>query len=211
MSTTIVIFEDNQRLRQSLKTLLDGVEGYKVTGDYENCENAAAVIDKLHPDVVIMDIDMPGVDGIEGLRIIKEKAPQTFIIMHTVLEDEERLFKCLCNGANGYILKNTSFVNLLDAIDNVLHGGAPLSPPIAKKVLQSFQTTTSGRFRHNLSERETEILKYLVKGFSYKMIAATCYISLDTVRGHIRNIYTKLHVNCGREAVAKALKDKIVE
>jgi DNA-binding NarL/FixJ family response regulator len=211
MSTTIVIFEDNQRLRQSLKTLLDGVEGYKVTGDYENCENAAAVMDKLHPEVVIMDIDMPGVDGIEGLRIIKEKAPQTFIIMHTVLEDEERLFKCLCNGANGYILKNTSFVNLLDAIDNVLHGGAPLSPPIAKKVLQSFQTTTSGRFRHNLSERETEILKYLVKGFSYKMIAATCYISLDTVRGHIRNIYTKLHVNCGREAVAKALKDKIVE
>ena len=210
MSTNIVIFEDNQRLRQSLKILLDGVEGYKVSGDYENCGQAATIIDKLHPDVVIMDIDMPGVDGIEGLRIIKERAPQTFIIMHTVLEDEERLFKCLCTGANGYILKNTSFVNLLDAIDNVLHGGAPLSPPIAKKVLQSFQATSSGRLKYNLSERETEILKYLVKGFSYKMIAAACYISLDTVRGHIRNIYTKLHVNCGREAVAKALKDKIV-
>jgi DNA-binding NarL/FixJ family response regulator len=130
--------------------------------------------------------------------------------MHTVLEDEERLFKCLCSGANGYILKNTSFINLLDAIDNVLHGGAPLSPPIAKKVLQSFQVTSSGRLRYNLSERETEILKYLVKGYSYKMIAGTCYISLDTVRGHIRNIYAKLHVNCGREAVAKALRDKIV-
>jgi DNA-binding NarL/FixJ family response regulator len=210
MLTDIVIFEDNQRLRQSLKILLEGVEGYKVSGDYGNCDHAAAVIDKLHPEVVIMDIDMPGVDGIEGLRIIKERAPQTFIIMHTVLEDEERLFKCLCSGANGYILKNTSFVNLLDAIDNVLHGGAPLSPPIAKKVLQSFQTNSSGRLLYNLSERETEVLKYLVKGYSYKMIAATCFISLDTVRGHIRNIYTKLHVNCGREAVAKALKDKII-
>jgi DNA-binding NarL/FixJ family response regulator len=210
MSTSIVIFEDNQRLRQSLKILLDGVEGYKVNGDYENCDQAAAIIDKHHPDVVIMDIDMPGVDGIAGLRIIKERSPQTFIIMHTVLEDEERLFKCLCSGANGYILKNTSFVNLLDAIDNVLHGGAPLSPPIAKKVLQSFQPSSAGRLQYNLSERETEILKYLVKGYSYKMIAATCYISLDTVRGHIRNIYTKLHVNCGREAVVKALRDKIV-
>jgi len=210
MLTSIVIFEDNQRLRQSLKILLEGVEGYKVNGDYENCENAEMIIDTHHPDVVIMDIDMPGVDGIEGLRIIKEKSPQTFIIMHTVLEDEERLFKCLCSGANGYILKNTSFVNLLDAIDNVLHGGAPLSPPIARKVLQSFQVNSSGRLTYNISEREAEVLRYLVKGYSYKMIAATCYISLDTVRGHIRNIYTKLHVNCGREAVAKALRDKIV-
>lgn len=210
MPTNIVIFEDNERLRQSLKILLDGVEGYKVSGDYENCDNAAATIDRLHPDVVIMDIDMPGIDGIDGLKIIKERSPQTFIIMHTVFEDEDRLFKCLCSGANGYILKNTSFVNLLDAIDNVLHGGAPLSPPIAKKILQSFQPSSNGRLQYNLSERETEILKYLVKGYSYKMIAATCYISLDTVRGHIRNIYTKLHVNCGREDVAKALRDKIV-
>src|ERR1700755_1174087 len=166
MSTNIVIFEDNQRLRQSLKILLDGVEGYKVSGDFENCENAETVMDKLHPDVVIMDIDMPGVDGIEGLRIIKERTPQTFIIMHTVLEDEERLFKCLCSGANGYILKNTSFENLIEAIDNVLHRGAPLSPPIAKKVLQSFHAGNTARPRYDLSERETEVLKYLVKGYS---------------------------------------------
>jgi DNA-binding NarL/FixJ family response regulator len=210
MSTSIVIFEDNLRLRQSLKILLNGVEGYTVSGDYENCEHAASVIDEHQPDVVIMDIDMPGVDGIEGLRIIKERSPQTYIIMHTVLEDDDRLFKCLCTGANGYILKNTSFVNLLDAIDNVLKGGAPLSPTIAKKVLQSFHVTSAGRLQYNLSEREAEVLKYLVKGYSYKMIAGTCYISLDTVRGHIRNIYTKMHVNCGREAVALALRDKIV-
>ena len=208
--TNIVIFEDNARLRQSLKVLLEGVEGYKVCGDYEDCSDAAAIVDEQKPDVVIMDIDMPGVDGIEGLRVIKERAPNTYIVMHTVFEDEERLFKCLCSGANGYILKNTSFITLLDAIDNVLHGGAPLSPPIAKKVLQSFQSSPAGRLKYNLSERETEILKYLVKGYSYKMIAGTCFISMDTVRGHIRNIYAKLHVNCGREAVVIALRDNIV-
>lgn len=208
--TKIVIFEDNSRLRQSLKILLEGVEGYVVSGDYENCQNVATIVDELQPEVVIMDIDMPGVDGIEGLRIIKERSPNTYIVMHTVFEDEERLFKCLCSGANGYILKNTSFINLLEAIDNVLHGGAPLSPPIAKKVLQSFQVSNNGRLKYNLSERETEILKYLVKGYSYKMIAASCFISMDTVRGHIRNIYNKLHVNCGREAVVIALRDNIV-
>ncbi len=208
--TKIVIFEDNTRLRESLRTLLNGVEGYQVCGDYENCINADEVVAEFQPDVVIMDIDMPGVDGIEGLRIIKERSPGTYIIMHTVFEDEDRLFKCLCHGANGYILKNTSFVNLLDAINNVLQGGAPLSPVIAKKVLQSFQVSVSGRLQYQLSERETEVLKYLVKGYSYKMIAAACSISLDTVRGHIRNIYAKLHVNCGREAVVIALRDNIV-
>ena len=210
MPTSILIFEDNSRLRQSLKILLNGVDGCTVNGDYENCVRAADAVREHHPDVVIMDIDMPGVDGIEGLRIIKELSPHTYIIMHTVLEDEDRLFKCLCAGANGYILKNTSFVHLLEAIENVLHGGAPLSPAIAKKVLQSFQQTHTPSLQYNLSVREIEVLKYLVKGYSYKMIAASCYISLDTVRGHIRNIYAKLHVNCGREAVTKALRDKIV-
>ena len=210
MAVRIILFEDNEQLRKSLRILLEGVEGYEVSGDYENCEDAASVTNELEPDVVIMDIDMPCVNGIEGLRIIKEKRPQTHIIMHTVFEDDEKLFDCLCAGANGYILKNTSFVNLLEAIDNVLHGGAPLSPSIAKKVLNSFQSKPLVKNSYDLSPRETEILKLLVVGFSYKMIASTCYISLDTVRGHIRNIYTKLHVNCGREAVVKALQDKVV-
>ena len=210
MANRIIIFEDNQRLRQSLKILLDGVEGYLVCGDYENCIDAAAIVEEQRPDLVIMDIDMPGADGIKGLQVIKEHRPQTLIIMHTVLEDEDRLFQSLCLGANGYILKNTSFVNLLEAIENVLHGGAPLSPSIAKKVLQSFRRNPPVPLQYHLSERETEIIKYLVKGYSYKMIANACHISLDTVRGHIRNIYTKLHVNCGREAVVKALRDKIV-
>ena len=210
MAVSIVIFEDNTRLRESLTILLDGVEGYTVAGGYDNCVQAASIIDRHRPDIVIMDIGMPEVDGIEGLRIIKEKYPETYIIIHTVLEDEDKLFECLCGGANGYILKNTSFVHLLEAIDNVLHGGAPLSPAIAKKVLQSFIQTGQGRLQYHLTDREKEVLKQLIKGFSYKMIAGNCHISIDTVRGHIRNIYSKLHVNCGREAVAKALRDRIV-
>ena len=210
MAVSIVIFEDNDRLRESLTILLNGVEGYTVSGSFDNCARAAAVIERHRPDIVIMDIGMPEVDGIEGLRIIKEKYPDTCIIIHTVLEDEDQLFQCLCGGANGYILKNTSFVHLLEAIENVLHGGAPLSPVIAKKVLQSFQQKAPGRLQYHLTDREKEVLKQLVKGYSYKMIAGNCHISVDTVRGHIRNIYSKLHVNCGREAVAKALRDRIV-
>src|SRR5215469_3236696 len=166
--TRIVIFEDNSRLRLSLKVLLDGVSGYSVCGDYENCDRAVEVMDVHRPEVVIMDIDMPGVDGIEGLRLIKEQYPDTYIIMNTVLEDEERLFRCLCSGANGYILKNTSFVHLLEAIENVLHGGAPLSPTIARKVLESFQHSYAGSLKYHLSDREKEVLGYLVKGYSYK-------------------------------------------
>ncbi|MCC7232548.1 MAG: response regulator transcription factor [Bacteroidia bacterium] len=206
MAVRIVIFEDNNALRNSLKTLLAGVEGYEVVGDYENCEGVKENILSLHPDIVIMDIDMPKVNGIEGLCIIKEVLPETAIIMHTIFEDEQRLFDSLCAGANGYLLKNNSFENLLEGIEDALHGGAPMSPAIARKVLQSFHAQN----RYGLSPREKEVLQYLVKGYSYKMIAGAIFVSLSTIQAHIRNIYTKLHVNCGREAIVIALRDKIV-
>lgn len=206
MPVRIIIFEDNTLLRNSLKTLLNGVEDYEVVGDFENCKSAREIITELYPDVVIMDIDMPEVNGIEGLCIIKEQRPETAIIMHTVFEDDQRLFDSLCAGANGYLLKNSSFVHLLEAIEDVMHGGAPMSPPIARKVLRSFH---SGN-KYNLSAREREVLQYLVKGYSYKMIASAIFVTISTVQAHIRNIYTKLHVNCGREAVVIALRDKIV-
>lgn len=205
---TILIFEDNIPLRQSLKVLLEGMENYWVAGDYSNCKNVKEITQSLEPDIVIMDIDMPEADGIEGLKVIKETRPDTEIIMHTVFDDDQRLFDCLCYGASGYILKNTSFTRLIDAIETVQQGGSPLSPSIARKVLNSFQKKKENNY--NLSTRELEILSYMVQGYSYKMIADACFISLDTVRGHVRNIYTKLHVNCGTAAVAKALKDHIV-
>lgn len=210
MTTRILLFEDNNALRHSLKTLLNGVEGYEVVGDFSDCKEAETITGKLQPDVVIMDIDLPEMSGIEGLRIIKEQRPETAIIMHTVFEDDQRLFDSLCAGASGYLLKNTSFTHLLQAIEDVQRGGAPMSPSVARRVLQSFQQRTTEKNKYGLSEREKEVLKYLVKGFSYKMISATCFISLSTVQAHVKNIYTKLHVNCGREAVVKALSEMIV-
>lgn len=205
-----MLFEDNSALRLSMKTLLNGVEGYEVVGDYGDCSDARQVVEELFPDIVIMDIDMPKVNGIEGLRIIKESRPGTAIIMHTVFEDDEKLFDSLCAGANGYLLKNSSFIKLLEALEEVQHGGAPMSPSVATKVLRSFQRPSPTRNKYDLSPREVELLQLLVKGYSYKMIASSLFISLATVQTHIRNIYAKLHVNCGREAVVLALRDKIV-
>ena len=210
MSTRIVIFDDHTNLAQSLEIVLNGVEGYKVCGCCQDFSLAAEIIHEHKPNVVILDIDMHGVDAMEAIYIIKKRTPATLIIIYTLLENEDLLFECLHLGANGYILKNTSFVVLLDAIDIVLHGGAPLSPTIAARVLKSFQQRRPVFSIYKLSERETEVLSYLVKGCSYKMIAENCSISLDTVRGHIRNIYAKLHVNSGREAVAKALRYRMI-
>ncbi len=209
MAVRLVIFEDNHALRASLKTVLDGEEGYTVVGDFGDCTNAAQIAMELEPDIVIMDIDMPGINGIEGLRAIKEARPSTSIIMHTVFEDEDKLFASLCAGANGYLLKNASYAHLLQALEELQQGGAPMTPLIARKVMQSFQRPPT-RNAYDLSARELEVLQNLVKGYSYKMIASALFISLATVQSHIRNIYAKLHVNCGREAVVVALRDKIV-
>lgn len=207
MATKIVLFDDDEKLRASMKILLDGVDEYEVVGDFDNAANADKIVEALEPEVAIMDIDMPEGNGIEGIRLIKQVKPELAIIMHTVFEDDERLFNSLCAGAGGYLLKNSSLVQLLQAIEDVQHGGAPMSPSIAKKIMQSFQVKSN---KYGLSKKELEILKFLVKGYSYKMIAAECFISLSTVQAHIKNIYTKLHVNCGREAVVIALSEKII-
>ena len=208
MPHKIVLFEDNDHLRESLAYLLK-MNGYEIAGDYNNCDEAATIVRVYTPDVVLMDIDMPGQGGIEGVRKIKEARPETSVIMYTVFEDDDKLFKCLCAGANGYLLKKTPPAKLFDAIQEVLEGGAPMSPTIAKKVLSTFQTRPDAN-KYNLSPREIEVLQWLSKGYSIKLIASEMKLAFDTVRAHLKNIYQKLHVNCGKEAIAKALGERIV-
>src|SRR6476620_4143151 len=209
--TTIIIFEDDDQLRDSLVALIGNSNSndYNVIGNYSNAMDAATIVRRYKPDVVIMDIHMPGKTGIEAVSEIKEARPQTFIIMYTMFENDESLFNSLCAGANGYILKKTSPFKLFEAINEVMEGGAPLSPSIATRVLQSFELRKSGQ-AYNITPREKEILQLLIKGYSIKMIAAELNISFDTARTHLKNIYPKLHVNCGKEAIAKVLRERII-
>ena len=208
MPVKIAIFEDNDRLRESLAYLLK-MNNYDVIGDYNQCNDAANIVRVYQPDVVLMDIDMPGESGIKGVALIKEARPDTAVIMYTVFEDDEKLFQCLCAGANGYLLKKTPPAKLFDAIQEVLEGGAPMSPTIARKVLNTFKTRPESN-NYMLSPREIEVLQWLIKGYSIKIIASEMNLAFDTVRSHLKNIYQKLHVNCGKEAIAKALNERIV-
>lgn len=209
--TTIIIFEDDDQLRDSLVALIGSSNSndYTVDGNYSNAMDAATIVRRDKPDVVIMDINLPGKSGIEAVREIKEARPQTFIIMYTMFENDENLFNSLCAGANGYILKKTSPFKLFEAINDVMEGGAPMSPSIAKRVLQSFEIKSSGQEYH-ITPREKEILLLLIKGYSIKIIASELKISFDTARTHLKNIYPKLHVNCGKEAIAKVLRERII-
>ena len=206
---SLIIFEDNDHLRESLVYLFKSDERYKFVNDYSNCNEAAAIVRVYEPDVVLMDIDMPGTSGVEGVKQIKEARPQTAVVMYTVIENDEKLFNCLCAGANGYLLKKTPPARLFDAIEEVMAGGAPMSPSIARKVLDSFNQKKQTQ-QYDLSQREIEVLQLLVKGHSTKVIASTLFVSFETVRSHLKNIYNKLHVNCGKEAIAKVLSKRII-
>ena len=208
----VIIFEDNRSLRQGLYQLIGGSDGFQCVGAFEDCLDLLQNIGDTKPDVALMDIQMPGINGIEAVRMLREKYPELKILMQTIFEDNEKIFQSILAGASGYILKNTSPARILDFIKETYEGGAPMSPSVATKVLKivasQFTPETVNAF--NLSEREKEVLSCLVKGMSYKLIADACFISIDTVRGHIRNIYEKLHVHSKSEAVATAIKSKIV-
>lgn len=211
MIIRIVIYDDNADLRDGLSVLLKGTTGFELVGAFPNCENVEAEIATLQPDVVLMDIDMPIANGIQGLKIIKEKYPNVNVLMLTVFEDNEHIFDAICSGAVGYMLKRTPPAKLLEAIHDANNGGAPMTSSIARKVLQMLPPQKRVLDNaHNLTEREREILNLLVKGNSYKMIADICFISMDTVRSHIKKIYEKLHVHSQTEAVAKAIHNQIV-
>ena len=208
----VAIFEDNRNLRESLFNLLETSDQFTCVGAFANCERVVENIEDTQPEVILMDIELPTVSGIEAVRLIREKYPDLKILMETIFEEDEKIFQSICNGAQGYILKNTPPEEILDAIREIYEGGAPMSPIIASKVLRMFKSSLGKNAGEsfNLSSREKEILKCLVEGMSYKMIADTCFISADTVNGHIKNIYKKLQVHSKGEAVAKAIKGKIV-
>ncbi len=212
MKTKVVIYEDNQVFRESLIRLLTANPSFEVAGDFQNCNDVEAEIKVLHPDVVLMDIQMPGVNGLKGLDIIRSFSSEVKVIMLTVFEDNQHIFEAICRGANGYLLKHSTPPQLFGAIDEVLKGGAPLTPSIASRVLMllSGKKITAASNEYQLTPREKEILESLVDGNSYKMIGASLQISTETVKTHIKKIYEKLHVNSQTEAVSKAMKEKLI-
>ena len=212
MDKRIVIFDDNIKRRESLEMLIDLSDDMICVGSFPDCSNVLNNIDKSEPDLVLMDIDMPNVNGIEGVTIIRTKYPHLKILMQTVFEDDEKLFACIRAGADGYILKKAQPQELLDAINEALEGGAPMTPSIARQVLRFVGSTENKQKSEDfkLTARETEILSLLVQGLSYKMIASRCFISLPTVNSHVQHIYEKLQVNTAVEAVTKAIGNKIV-
>ncbi|KIC92936.1 response regulator [Flavihumibacter solisilvae] len=207
----VVIYEDNPQLREGLTMLINGTDDFEVLAAFKHCNNAAEEIEIYQPDVVLMDIDMPGANGIEGLKAIRQVDSRVRVLMLTVFDDNKNVFEALKNGANGYLLKKTSPSRLTEYIQEAHTGGAPMTSSIASQVLKMFSEIHSpASDDYNLSEREKQVLQLLVNGYSYKMIAADMYISIDTVRSHIKKIYEKLQVNSKSEAVAKAFKNKII-
>src|SRR5690606_4774259 len=207
----LLLYEDNPQLREGLTMLIDGSEGFSVLAAYKNCNNVAAEVEAWKPDVILMDIDMPGTNGIEGLKLIREKNDEVKVLMLTVFDDNRNVFEALKNGANGYVLKKTPPAKLLEFITEAASGGAPMTASIATQVLKMFSQINAPKSEdYNLSEREKQVLQLLVDGYSYKMIAAKMFIAIDTVRSHIKKIYEKLHVNSKSEAVARAFKDRIL-
>ena len=211
MEIRVLIFEDNLSLRNSLYQLINGSEGFTCVGAFENCSQLLKNVEDTKPDIVLMDIQMPGINGIEAVKMLREKYPRLKIMMQTIFEDREKIFQSIYAGASGYVLKNTAPSRFLEFIKETYERGAPMSPTVAAKVLLMITQHDPPTVEHfNLSDREKEVLSFLVKGMSYKLIAETCFISIDTVRAHIRNIYEKLHVHSKAEAVATAIKSKLV-
>lgn len=211
MGIKILLYDDNEALRTSMETLIAEDEGFELLAVMPNAETVETDIKEMKPDVVLMDIDMPVVNGVEAVKKISKINDKLPVIMLTVFDDNENIFNAICAGASGYILKRYATEEIPSAIRMVLTGGAPMTGSVARKVLMMVpQAKTAEQEKSDLSEKEIAILQYLVNGYSYKMIAAELKISIDTVRFHIKKIYDKLHVHSATEAVSKAIKDRLV-
>ncbi|WP_266364866.1 response regulator [Tellurirhabdus rosea] len=207
----ILHYEDNRNLREGMAFLLSATAGLDLLGSFADCSNLRDEVRTLAPDVVLMDIDLPGLSGIDAVPIVKAVSPGTQVLMLTVFDDEDKIFRAIRNGASGYLLKHTPPSEIVAALFDIHRGGSPMTANIARKVLQHFQQRPVSRSDdYNLSPRELDILKGLVSGYSYKLIADDLNISIDTVRTHIRHIYDKLSVNSKTEAILKAMKEGLV-
>ena len=202
----IVIIEDDDLIRDSFVTLINENEKFICIADYDTCEDAIKNLASDNADVILMDIGLPGISGIEGIKRIKSAKPNIDILTVTVHDEDEKVFNALCAGATGYLTKNISPERLIEAINEIRNGGAPMSTNIARMVINSFQKSSQSP----LTSRETEVLQLMTKGKSYTMIADELYINKETVRSHIKNIYQKLNVNTKSAAIEKATKDRII-
>ncbi|MFT3705624.1 MAG: response regulator transcription factor [Agriterribacter sp.] len=215
MEIKVAMFEDNKLVRDAMQAILNGTPGYDCTGAFADGNQWEHAIQRSKPDVVLMDIEMPGLNGIEITGLITQKFPDVKVLIQTVFNDSERIFLALCAGASGYILKNDPPGKYLEAITEVYNGGAPMNSTVAKKMLGFFSSkniilVTPGSHDYQLSDREKELLKYMVDGDDYKKIADKIFISYETVRTHVKHIYKKLHVASRSEAVMKAVQQGLI-
>jgi len=207
----VAIIEDLRDVREGLAMLINGTNGYSCVGSFRSMEEAIAKLGRDPPDIVLTDIGLPGMDGIEGIKILRDQFPNLPCIALSVYDDDERIFAALCAGAVGYLLKNTQPARLLESLREVQAGGAPMSPEVARRVITLFQHFTPPKnASYHLTPQEKELLKLLVEGHSYKTAAYHLDLSIHTVSFHLRNVYEKLQVHSKSEAVAKALREKIV-
>jgi len=205
MPIRVLLYEDNVALRDSLRILFSGLDQFDLVGAFGDCRNVEDEVLRLDPDVILMDIDMPIRNGIEGAYLAKQINPSVEVLILTVFDDNEKVFQAVCAGASGYLLKKTPPVKILEAIEDIYNGGAPMTASIARKVLELFPRQPALKTElDKLTPREQDVLRSLAAGNSYKMVAEDLGISIETVRTHIKRIYEKLHVHSVAEAIAKA-------
>lgn len=209
----VAIFEDNKHLRETFELLLNNTDGFACSGAWPDCRNIITNLEVYPSDIVLMVIEMPGMNGIEATKLVKQHFPKINILIQTVFFEDEYIFNAICAGASGYILKSTTPDGYIEALKDVQAGGSPMTPGIARRVLELFKSNlqpANPEQDYDLTSQEKKVLKLLVEGKSYKLIAQELFVSVDTIKTHIRNIYAKLQVHSGTEAVSLALRDKLV-
>jgi DNA-binding NarL/FixJ family response regulator len=202
----VLIVEDDQEIRNSFSLIVNSSQKFTVVNAYPKCEEAIDNLSRDKAEIILMDIELPGMNGIQGTKIIKDKAPHTDIVMVSVYEDSELVFEALKAGASGYITKSANYLELLTALDEIVKGGAPMSSKIARMVIDNFHVNPNSP----LTKRETEILQLIAEGKTYTQISEELFISKETAKTHIKNIYSKLQVNSKSEAIAKATQDRLI-